>query len=153
MVRLSSKFTAVSNLFFPFIIVPYLTLRLILMSVDFFNSARTADLALQTIFGAFFVFIFGFVSLKVLLPLKNVWLDGDFLIVTHLGRTERIPLKLISIVNGPDGTSLRRIEIEMASTTRFGSKIVFSPGFFHAESVAKTLRDKSERSDQYINGD
>lgn len=72
--------------------------------------------------------------------LKNVFLDGDTLIVSNFFKQIRIPLSEVSHVDNPDLSSLQRIKIILHIPSEFGEEIVFAPPMFEARETAELLK-------------
>ena len=76
--------------------------------------------------------------------LKNVFLDGDNLIISNFVKQIRVPFSEISHVDNPDNTSLRRIKIIFHQPSEFGEEIVFSPCIFKRKEISELLKSKIE---------
>jgi hypothetical protein len=97
--------------------------------------------------GEIFIFlIFGFLSSIFVQwlsgSLKNVYLEGNTLLVSNFLKQIRIPLSAVSHVDNPDWSSLRRIRILFDEPTEFGREIVFAPCIFEAKSIAAELKKR-----------
>lgn len=77
--------------------------------------------------------------------LKNVFLDGNTLVISNFLKQIRIPLSEVSHVDNPDLSSLRRIKAIFRQPTEFGGEIVFAPPMFEAKEIAKLLKIVSSR--------
>lgn len=76
--------------------------------------------------------------------LKNVFLEGDSLVISNFVKQIRVPFSEISHVDNPDYSNLRRIKIIFHQPTEFGKEIVFAPSWFDAKEIAKLLKSKIE---------
>lgn len=93
-----------------------------------------------SLFGLILFALISVVLLYSLGRLKSVSLEGETLIVSNYYRKIQIPLTHVRYVDGPDMTSHRCITIWLKPRSTFGDRIVFTPGFFHANSTADQLR-------------
>lgn len=57
----------------------------------------------------------------------EVWLDGDWLVVTNRGEKRRVALGEVMNVNATTTTNPRRITVMLRTETRFGSSFSFIP--------------------------
>jgi len=73
--------------------------------------------------------------------LKQVAIEGDRLVVSNFIKKIQIPRSNISLVNCPDATNLRRIEINLSTPSEFGPNIIFAPNFLRAQQIADELRE------------
>ncbi len=76
--------------------------------------------------------------------LKNVFLDGNSLVVSNFFKQIRIPFSNVSHVDNPDWSSLRRVKIILHKPSEFGEEIVFAPPMFKAKETARFLKSKIE---------
>ena len=92
------------------------------------------------ILGPLFFLVIGVFLYWLCAPLKRVYLSGDELLVDNFFKETRIPLSQIERVEGPDLSSLRRINLHLRSDSIFGSELVFAPPVFQAKETAASLR-------------
>lgn len=59
--------------------------------------------------------------------MDEVWLDGDWLVISNRGDKCRVALADVMNVNATTATNPRRITVMMRTATRFGSSISFMP--------------------------
>ncbi|MGY3039804.1 hypothetical protein ACVWWQ_001427 [Rhodanobacter sp. TND4EL1] len=59
--------------------------------------------------------------------MDEVWLDGDWLVVTNRGEKRRVPLTDVMNVNATTTTNPRRITVMLRTATPFGSELNFMP--------------------------
>ena len=90
--------------------------------------------------------LFGFISSVFVYfmtgTLKNVFLEGDSLVISDFVKQIRVSFSEISHVDNPDISNLRRIKIIFHQPTEFGKEIVFAPPIFEAKEIAKLLKSK-----------
>jgi hypothetical protein len=78
----------------------------------------------------------------MLAPLKSVYLDDDFLLVSNYLRKIQIPLVEIRHIDNPENSSHRRIHIWLCSPSEFGDVIIFMPRLFQAKHTVERLRQR-----------
>lgn len=123
-------------LFFPVAGI-YWLYRYFIFSEKVFDAGKLVLFILFALISSFFVhFMLG--------KLKNVFLDGNSLVVSNFFRQIRIPLSEVSHVDNPDLSSLRRIKIILHKPSEFGEEIVFAPPMFEAKETARILKSKIE---------
>jgi hypothetical protein len=137
---------------FPFAVFPYLAFWVAYGWIDyFFHTSGTGndDYLVRLSFYTAFTIMFGIVAIAVCLPLKIVEVDaGDNLAVRNLWSTTNIPFSQIASVQGPDRTTLRRLTIQLKSSSTFGDTVTFSPRWFHARQIAELLSNRIHTNEQ-----
>ncbi len=73
-------------------------------------------------------------------PLKEVYLIGEYLLVSDYSKQSKIHLSQISHLAGPDWTTLRRITLHLRQPSVFGKRIVFAAGPFRGGKIARELQ-------------
>ncbi len=140
MKRISSPLTYPIKLL-SLLLVPYLALQTIQYSFVLISDTKVdPQEVMKLIFAVIFTSIFVVVSIRVVLPLKTIYVDNDSLIVGGFFTQTRLPFAAIWSINGPDLTSFRRIEIELKERIELHKRIIFMPHFLTAEQTADTLR-------------
>lgn len=138
----SSKLTVVYKFIFPALAV-YLAVWSIYGWLDLllgFSDPTSVRFAKALGFSIFTVF-FAVMAFWLCLPLKSVRIQDDYLIVSNFLKEIRVPVSEVSVVTGPDMTSLQRIEIHLRNPSAFGRVIIVMPGFLRATNVANYLRE------------
>jgi len=105
-----------------------------------YNSFKTDGLILFILLAFISSIIVHFIVGK----LKNVFLDGDSLVISNYLKQIRVRFSEISHIDNPDLTSLRRIRIILHEPSEFGQEIVFAPPMFEAKETAQLLKSKIE---------
>src|SRR5215203_582701 len=108
----------------------------------FFTSSEHNYNAGKIILFVLFGLISGIIVHFMVGTLKNVFLDGNTLVISNFSYTVRVPLSDVSHVDNPDRSSLRRIKIIFRQPTEFGKEIVFAPPMFEAKEIARLLKSK-----------
>lgn len=100
-----------------------------------------------------FMAVVGFIVFRQLIfdLVDEVWLDGDWLLVTNHGEKQRVALADVMNINSSTRTNPRRVTVMLRTKTRLGSSFSFVPasprGFLSAFKPDPVATDLIRRVD------